>query len=181
MKGVVFTEFLDMVADAYSPETADDLVEGNTLASGGAYTSVGTYDSRELAVMVATLSDRVETPVPTLLCAYGERLFARFLDLYPHLLASPEDAFVFLSGIEAVIHAEVRKLYPDAELPEFDVTWDGDDVLILDYRSPRCLADLADGLIRGALEHFASPATLRREDIDADGSAARFTLTRPHA
>jgi hypothetical protein len=48
MKGVVFTEFLEMVEDRFSPDMADRIIEGAGLASGGVYTTVGTYDHREM-------------------------------------------------------------------------------------------------------------------------------------
>ncbi|MCX7200840.1 MAG: hypothetical protein NTV17_00650 [Burkholderiales bacterium] len=41
MKGMIFTEFLELVERTYSPEMADDLIDASNLPSGGAYTSVG--------------------------------------------------------------------------------------------------------------------------------------------
>ena len=38
MKGVVFTEFLEMVEDIFSPDIADQIVEEADLPSGGVYT-----------------------------------------------------------------------------------------------------------------------------------------------
>ena len=35
MKGIVFTEFLEMVEDKFSPELADRIIEGAELPSGG--------------------------------------------------------------------------------------------------------------------------------------------------
>ena len=52
MKGVVFTEFLEMVEDRFSPEMADRIIEGAELASGGVYTTVGTYDHGEMIQLV---------------------------------------------------------------------------------------------------------------------------------
>ena len=44
MKGVIFTEFLEMVESHFSPEMADRIITAARLPSGGAYTAVGTYD-----------------------------------------------------------------------------------------------------------------------------------------
>jgi Haem-NO-binding len=44
MKGMVFTEFLELVERSWGEELVDELIESCELASGGAYTSVGTYD-----------------------------------------------------------------------------------------------------------------------------------------
>ena len=43
MKGIVFTEFLEMVEDKFSADMVDDIIDDCDLASGGAYTAVGTY------------------------------------------------------------------------------------------------------------------------------------------
>jgi len=45
MKGIIFTEFLEMVEDRFSPEIADRIIEAADLPSGGAYTAIGTYDA----------------------------------------------------------------------------------------------------------------------------------------
>ena len=71
MKGMVFTEFLEMVEDQFGWEIAEDIVEESNLPSGGAYTSVGTYDHNEMVSMVVALSEKTGLDIPTLLKAYG--------------------------------------------------------------------------------------------------------------
>jgi hypothetical protein len=178
MKGVVFTEFLEMVEQQFSPALADDLVESSDLPSGGAYTAVGTYASAEMTTLVTALSDRVDVPVPDLLEAYGQYLFGRFFALYPGFFEGPTDALGFVATIEPVVHTEVHKLYPDAELPTFEIVWLGDDALTMTYQSPRHLGDLAMGLLRGAVSHYGQPVDIERESVSSDGSSVRFTLTR---
>ena len=41
MKGIVFTEFLEMVEERYSAEVMDQILLGAKLPSGGAYTARG--------------------------------------------------------------------------------------------------------------------------------------------
>ncbi len=52
MKGMVFTEFLEMVEDRFSPEIADRIITASDLRSGGAYTAVGTYEHSEMIQLV---------------------------------------------------------------------------------------------------------------------------------
>ena len=181
MKGVVFTEFLDMVEATYYPEVVDDIIDASDLATSGAYTAVGTYPATEMTALVRALSERVETPVPDLLSAFGHHLFGRFHEMYPEFFGDSADAMDFLQGIESVIHTEVRKLYPDAQLPAITVERVTPDTLTLEYASPRGLADLAEGLIRGALAHFRSGGTVARENLADDGSASRFVISRESA
>ena len=51
MKGVIFTEFLGMVADRFSEDMVDDIIEASDLPSGGAYTAVGIYDHGEIVAL----------------------------------------------------------------------------------------------------------------------------------
>lgn len=177
MKGVVFTEFLDMVEQAHSAAVVDDLIAACDLPSKGAYSSVGTYDHGEIVQLVGALSRHTGVPVPQLVSAFGEHLFGRFLITHPQLFAGSTTTFDFLSSVHEYVHREVLKLYPDAQLPHFETRRVMPDTLLMTYRSPRGMEDLAEGLIRATAAHFGTTLTLTREVIrDAAGSAVRFTL-----
>lgn len=179
MKGVVFTEFLEMVEHKFSAEMVDDIIDDAQLASGGAYTSVGTYPHQEMVALVVALSQRTAISVADLLRVFGEYLFGRFVIVYPSFFVESHDAFAFLAGIDRIIHAEVRKLYPDAELPRFVVEQHEADRLVLLYDSGRHFEDLAEGLMRGCLNHFGGQINLEREMVGQDGQRKeRFVLTR---
>jgi hypothetical protein len=101
----------------------------------------------------------------------------RFASTYPHCLAGAKSSFDLLQGLDNVIHREVRKLYPDAELPRFEVAERTPLRMILIYASARHFADLAEGLIRACGRHFGQDIALTRESLPAGGgSRVRFTL-----
>lgn len=177
MKGVVFTEFLEMVEDKFSPDLADRIIEAADLPNGGAYTAVGTYPHAEMGKLVIALSKETGAKVPDLLKTYGRHLFGRFLAGCPQFFAGLTDSFSFLKTIENVVHVEVRKLYPDAELPGFETVAIGPDRLQMIYRSPRCLGDFAEGLMEGCFTHFGERVSLTRTD-EAGGRVVRFELRR---
>jgi len=180
MKGVVFTEFIEMVEEHFSPETADRMLDESDLASGGAYTAVATYDHAEMMSLVGTLSRLVDQPENALVKAFGEHLFGRFAVLYPVFFTDDvRCAFDFLARIDGVIHVEVKKLYPDAELPRFEVESRTPERLSLIYESSRHLGDLAEGLIKGCLRHYGEEVEMRREPVPhvADFARERFVLT----
>ena len=58
MKGIVFSEFIEMVEEKFSPEVMDEVIEAASakLDSAGSYTSVGVYDHLELVELVTELS-----------------------------------------------------------------------------------------------------------------------------
>lgn len=180
MKGVVFTEFLEMVEAKFSPEVADQILEDSELESGGVYTTVGTYDHGEMIQLVTQLGKHTGMTTPDLLRAFGEYLFTRFRDNYPGFFESTDSALDFLAKVDEYIHVEVRKLYPDAELPGFDCHSPRKGCLEMTYRSTRPFATLAEGLIRGCIEHYGEPIDVQIEDLSGgEGTAARFVLTRP--
>lgn len=179
MKGIVFTEFIEMVEERYGLEVADRMISRAKIASRGAYTAVGTYNPREMVSLLGQLCAETGVAIPDLLRTFGEYLFKSLATTYPQLLQGTRSAFGLLARIEDVIHPEVRKLYPDAELPHFETRAQSGDQLVMIYRSPRGLADLADGLIQGCARWYGEEITVVREDLSGGGHTHElFTLTR---
>ncbi|MCP3664664.1 MAG: hypothetical protein GY696_19600 [Gammaproteobacteria bacterium] len=179
MKGIVFTEFLDFVAEQFSLEMLDDIIQASDLPSEGAYTAVGTYDYQEMIQLVSALSRISGLPVADLVASFGQHLFGVFVNKYPGYIEGIDSTFSFLLAVEKTIHVEVLKLYPDAELPRFQYEFPEPDTMLMIYKSRRALGDLAEGLMRGCIEHFGDSITIQREDMPpGDGTAVRFLLTR---
>lgn len=177
MKGIVFTEFLGFVGKRFGEDMVDDIVDACPLRSGGAYTAVGTYDHAEIVALCGALAERTGAPAHELVKAFGDHLSQTFEKGYPDFFTRSAHYFDFLESIEAHIHIEVRKLYPDAELPTFTVQERSDKRMVMDYRSPRRMGALAEGLMEGTARRFGVQARVRAEPLDAaDGQAVRFTV-----
>jgi hypothetical protein len=173
MKGVVFTELLSFAEQEIGPAEVEAIV------AGGSYDATGSYDHGEILTVVARLAAAADVLPDELLRRFGAHLFHRFADLYPVFLVGTDSALEFLGSIESHIHGELRQLYPDAEFPGFECQRGANGELTMVYRSGRCLADLAEGLIRGCAEHFGEPIDLVREELpSADGQAVCFSLIR---
>ena len=179
MKGIVFTEFLEMVEDRFSADMVDDIIDDAQPPSGGVYTAVGSYSHAEMVDLVTALSGRCGVPVLDLVKTFGHHLYGRFALSHPQFFDGVPDAFQFLANIEEVIHPEVRKLYPDAELPRFQIGHRDAQRMELIYISPRHFEDLAEGLITGCLEHFGEAMRMTRETLgEGDARQERFVLER---
>lgn len=180
MLGMVFTEFLEMVEQRFSPAVADQLLTRVQTTSGGAYTAVGNYPHQEMSALVQALASHTGLPTAALVQAFGEYLFERFVLLYPGFFADQPDSFGLLASVDAYIHREVRKLYPDAELPQIHVQRESEQRLVLNYRSARAMADLAEGLIRACIRHYGETVQLQRTDLPSENgiARARFELNR---
>ena len=177
MKGIVFTEFMEMVADRFGADMVDELIDQTEPASGGAYTSVGTYDYHELLAMAMALSEREQMPLAMLIEAFGFHLAGVFYQKFPSFFDDCKDSRAFLKRIDDHIHVEVRKLYPDAELPHFAFEEPEANRLLLTYQSSRNFADLARGLIRGAVSHYGEVIELHETDLSEDRlTRIRFDL-----
>ncbi|WP_157269492.1 heme NO-binding domain-containing protein [Azohydromonas aeria] len=179
MKGIVFTEFIDLVEEHFDPDVADRMITAAELPGGGAYTSVGTYPHAELVRMVVALGQITGVPLGDLIALFGGHLAKRFKQLFPAFFAEQPDLFSFLASIDSHIHIEVRKLYPDAELPSFPVESRDAQRMTLLYRSQRCFEDLAEGLILGCARQYGESVRLRRETLDGQGT--RFVIERDAA
>ncbi len=176
MKGIVFSEFLEMVEERFGYELVDTLLVESELKSKGIYTAVGTYDFAEMVTLITGLSKHTGLEVSFLLKEYGFHFFGVIQKSYPHFLDRTKTAFQFLASIENHIHVEVQKLYPEAELPTFDTNLFSPGHLEMIYRSERSMADFAEGLIEKSLEFFGEEAEIVRENIKADGSVVKFVL-----
>lgn len=177
VKGLVFTTFFAFCEERFGADMLDDVIEEARLPHGGAYTSVGTYPFEEMVALITALVRRTRLTMPAAMEEFGAFCFARWVLKFPHLFAD-RHLFDILAGIDAFHHSEVKKLYPDAELPSFTVVRRTTDEIVLDYRSCKPLADLAVGVIRGAGTHLNFPVTISYNTIDG---AVRFRVARANA
>jgi hypothetical protein len=178
MKGIVFTEFLEMIEQNFGLALCDHLIESSELPSKGIYTSVGTYDPSELITMIQLLSDKKNIPCSDLVKSFGHHLYQAFKKNYAYFFEQDMDALAFLPRVHDVIHVEVKKLYPDAALPEFSYKTLGQGLEMI-YRSKLGMADLAEGLIQATLDDDPKDFVLYREDQnDQSMSISIFTIIK---
>lgn len=179
MRGIVFTELIELVEAKFGEEVADRLQSLPGLSDSGGYSAVVAYPHGELLALVAELSRITGIPEPALSQAFGEHFFGRLATRFPFAVSGHTDLFAFLSTIDGIIHQEVLKLHPGASLPSVPVQWCDGATLVLDYRSPRPFADVAEGLLRGAARWFGEECEITREPLGDDPQrASRFTITR---
>lgn len=178
MKGIVFTEFLDLVEDRFGLETVDEIIEKSNLPSKGAYTSIGTYEFSEMISLISNLSEKTQLSVDELLYVYGLHFFGVLEREYPKILSKYEDPMSLLSSVESHIHVEVRKIYPDAELPRFEMVEKTNNSITLIYYSSRSMYAFARALMEKTFEHYGSSATISYEKLKNDGSEVKFVVLK---
>jgi hypothetical protein len=176
MKGIVFTEFLELVETKFGLEMVDSIITQSNLESRGVYTSIGTYSFSEMLSLLKSLSNKTDLSIDKLLLIYGEHFFSVVKKNYPAMLARYSSPIEMLSSIEHHIHVEVRKIYHDAELPTFEVIEKTEDILIMIYSSSRAMHHFGLGLMNKTFEHFNSDAEIVLEKLNSNGTKVKFTI-----
>ncbi|MDN3667409.1 heme NO-binding domain-containing protein [Algibacter miyuki] len=176
MKGIVFTEFLDLVENKFGLAMVDKIIHESNLEANGVYTAVGTYKFSDMLQLLQHLSANTNISIDDLLLVYAEHFFSVLAQSYPGLIDSYKDPIEMLASIENHIHIEVRKIYPDAELPTFEVLEKTDKSLIMIYKSSRAMHYFGLGLMNKTFEHFNATATIELEKIKEDGTEVKFII-----
>lgn len=175
MKGIIFAEFLELVEDTFGLETCQKMLDENQ--NDGVYTSVGTYDHKDLVKLIVTLSKLTGVSAEDLQQVYGKSIFKTLYNSMPGLEGKADSTFSFINSVEEYIHIEVKKLYSNANPPTFKFVSTNETQLIMDYVSARCMSHVCLGLIQGCADHFNETIDIKMDPISEDHSEVRFTIT----
>ncbi len=152
MKGIVFNLLEEVVRRQHGEDAWDDLIE--QAGVGGAYTSLGNYDDADLTRLVVAASQSLNRSPYDVVRWFGREALPILARKYPTFFERHASTRSFVLTLNDIIHPEVRKLYPGADVPEFEYDVSSPDVLVMTYRSARRLCAFAEGLVEGAAAHF---------------------------
>lgn len=159
MKGVVFNLLEQLVARDFGEDTWDSLLEASRL--DGVYTSLGNYPDEDLVKLVSAAAGALSMPPDDVVIWFGRNALPLFATRYPQLFEPHSSTRSFVLTLNDIIHPEVRKLYPGADVPEFDFDLQ-DGVLVMGYRSARKLCSFAEGLLLGTADHYGERLTVEQ-------------------
>ncbi len=77
MKGIIFTEFLELVEEKFGLTVLDDILD--RAGDEGVYTAVGSYDHRKLVSLIVNLSQVTGLSVEQLQEVFGEAVYDNLL------------------------------------------------------------------------------------------------------
>ncbi len=160
MKGVVFNLLEQIVTRDYGEDAWDELLDSAGLE--GAYTSLGSYGDADLAKLVDAASDALAISPDEIVRWLGRNALPLFAVSHPQLFENHVSARTFVLTLNDIIHPEVRKLYPGADVPVFDFETTATGELVMGYRSPRKMCTFAEGLLEGAGEHFGEQLVIEQ-------------------
>ena len=160
MKGVVFQLLSQVVTEARGEETWESLLDRTGL--DGAYTSLGSYPDGDLARLVEAASAALGESPEAALRWFGRQALPLLAAKDPRFLGGHRSTIPFLLTHNEVIHPEVRKIYPGADVPVFEFVRPDEKTLLVRYNSPRRLCALAEGLIEGAAARLGETVAMNQ-------------------
>lgn len=160
MKGIIFNLLEEVVAQRYGEDVWDSLL--SEAGVDGSYTSLGSYADDQLFRLVGAASAALDVPADSVVRMFGESAIPLLADRYPGFFDGHVTTRAFLLTLNDIIHPEVKKLYPGADVPNFAFEQVTDEALAIRYWSARKLCALAEGFILGAATHFGEKATVEQ-------------------
>jgi hypothetical protein len=177
VKGVVFREFFNYIEAQHGEEMLDNVIVASDLPNGGAYTSVGTYPFDEMLSLVHSYTAASSGSQACVFAGFGKHCFLNWLSFLPEFFAPNRHLFDILEQVNDFHEREVRKLYPDAELPTFITESRGEHDMVIGYHSDKHLRDFAVGVIQGAATHLRIAIDVSAERAeDAAGPYTRIHI-----
>ena len=172
MKGIVFNLLEDVVTAHLGDEAWDETLDSANV--NGSYTSLGSYDDEEFVALLGAIAKRTGQPAGDTLRWFGQKSMPFLAQRYTEFFSTHNSLRSFLLSLNDVIHAEVRKLYPGAEVPVFEFETPsgeaGHGSLIIHYNSKRRLCLLAEGFIAGAADCFAEAVAVSQRQCMHQGA-----------
>jgi hypothetical protein len=169
MHGLIHAELKKYIETRHGPDTWKDCLEAAGLR-GKVYLAISAYPDEEAVAIVTAAAKLTSVPVEQFLEELGEFMVPDLFNLYGSLLKPEWKTMQMLLQTEAVIHRVVRIQKPGAEPPKLHFEQVGPKELKFYYNSPRRMAAVAKGIMKGIARHYGESITIR-EQKKADGSS----------
>lgn len=162
MKGIVFNLLEEVVTQHLGEETWDQLLTAAEV--DGVFTSLGNYPDEHLFKLVGAASTALNKSPNEIVRWFGAKAMPLLARKYPPLFSRHTTTRAFILTLNSIIHPEVRKLYPGADVPDFEFDTTSPDTLVMHYWSKRKMCALAEGLSEGAAEHFGETVSIHHPE-----------------
>lgn len=163
MKGAVFMTLKAMIIEEHGENAWEALVAKVAPECAGRYEADKAYPDSDAVAYIAAVAVLLNSPTSEVTEIFGQYLFAALNKMSPTYTSDAKTLFDFLQSIEPVIHREIRAGSGKSSLPVIVVRRQSEDRILLRYNSPRKLCFLAEGLIRGAAQHYGEKIELTHD------------------
>lgn len=172
MRGIIFRTYLNFIKDTFGYEQLDEILIQDNYPNKGGFSSAGNYKSKYLISLVTNTTHLYSNSKDKVLEAFGIYAFKFLLDRFKRSYKDnntplhTNNTYDFLEKLNIIHFDELRKIYPDAMFPKFDINRVAKNHIIIEYASPRNLPYLVFGLIKGSLNYFDEDSTLTMEKTE---------------
>jgi hypothetical protein len=119
---------------------------------------------QEFFALVSAASQAFGQPPDVIIRWFGRNALPLLAEQYPEIFTPHPSMREFVLALNRIHHAEVRKLYTDADLPIFSYDGTNQQMLVLEYRSTRKLCAFGEGLLEGAAAHYGEQIEVEQPD-----------------
>ncbi len=139
------------------------------------YLSNTTYGDEEAVAIVTAASKLTSKPAEDILENFGEFIVPALMSTFRAMVKPGWKTLELLLNTEETIHKAVRIKQPGAQPPRLQFQQTGPNTLQFNYNSPRRMAAVAKGIMKGVAKHYGETIDIQ-ERRGEDGSS-EMTIT----
>lgn len=172
MRGIIFKAYTEFIKERFDSKTLDKILQSDDYPNNGGFSAIGNYKTSYMISLINNTTHLFQSSKNEIIKQFGKfafgYLFNRFKKLYDEEndILNLKNAFDFLENLNRLHFTELKKLYPNANFPEFGIERVDNEHIILEYSSFRDLPYLTYGLIEGCLEYYENSASVTMDKTD---------------
>ena len=181
MKGIIFNLLEDYINNQLYEDAWEEIVDKCHLDTEAPLDIVGpgTYSDHDFEEIAAKSAIRLKTSKEKLLCQFGRFSLPAIARRYPAFFAPFKHPQDFLKSTGMIHQTEIKKLYKDAETPQFSYYNIDDNHAVLRYSSNRNLKYMVEGLLQGLGDYYKVPLEIMSKKKEQ--KVWEFTIKFPSA
>jgi hypothetical protein len=154
MKGPIVQCFQELVTNRFGKDKWEKSLTAVGLDPRTRFLPIQNVDDSAVMALLEAVCKQVGLSMSEIADAFGEYWVADYSQrLYSHFYSKYSSAREFLQGMDEV-HVSMTQNIEGAMPPRFDYTWEGDNTLLMHYKSHRPLIDFVVGLAKGVGKYF---------------------------
>jgi len=177
MKGLFFTELVELVETDYGFAVLDQVIRTAVPPTDGVYTSMCSYNAEEFFGLVEALAVDMKQPSSTFLRSFGRHFFRCLLDRNEKLLDNYSSAIKALQDVNELVRA-TRIFSFEHRPPKAEFAEVGPAAWQLTIRTKLPVQDIILGALEACIARYGEPLEVSRTDVQTDNTiTTRFDIT----
>jgi hypothetical protein len=178
LHGIIHAELRKYVEARHGSDAWNACLEAAGL-SHKMFLPISSYPDADAVAIVSAASKLTNIPAERILEDFGEFIAPDLLNMYQSLVEPHWKTIELLLHTEDVIHRVVRINNKGAQPPKLQFEPVGPNELKFYYHSPRRMAAVAKGIIRGVAKHYGQTVLIREHKKPDGSSEMSITVGEP--